>query len=481
MTSFLTPALAGAATLGALALFAPSSHREAPFVTEHPKVDATDFYLFRSYELGRSDCVTVVANYLPLQAPYGGPNYFFMDPEALYEIHLDTDADALEDVTLQFRFQNDFQDVALEIGAAGATKSVPVPLLQVGPIGVGDTANLNLLERYRVNVVSGGRRSGNSRAVTNAADGSSEFTKPLDNVGAKTIPDYAAYAEQFVYTIDVPGIGQGRMFVGQRKDPFVVNLGEIFDLVNFDPLGAPDSRPDELADANVTAIVLELPISGLVGENPVIGGWTTASLRQGRALNPHPSGNNDASVEGGAWTQVSRLSAPLVNELVIGLPDKDRFNSSQPEDDPQFLDYVTHPTLPALLEALFGVRAPTLFPRSDLVQAFLTGVPGLNVNGSTAEMLRLNTSIAPTLAGVQGRLGVLDGDLAGFPNGRRPGDDVVDIELRAAMGVLLPLADAPDGQLAYTDGAFVDDSSFDETFPYLRTPLAGSPSPYAAK
>jgi hypothetical protein len=459
-----------------------SSHREAPFVSEHPKVDATDFYMFRSYEPGRAGFVTLIANYIPLQAPYGGPNYFFMDPEALYEIELDTDGDAVEDLTFQLRFQNAFQGKALDIGPAGSTKSVPVPLIQVGQVTAGNDAALNLKETYTLTVVSGDRRTGLAQAVTNADDGSTTFTKPVDNIGNKTLPDYAAYAAQFVFDINVPGVGLGRVFVGQRKDPFVVNLGEVFDLVNFDPVGAENSRADLLDDANCTSLIIELPISGLATEGTsIIGGWTTASLRQARVLNPHPSGNNQASVEGGAWSQVSRLSSPLVNELVIGLPDKDRFNASEPKDDAQFATYVTNPTLPALIEALFPtVTAPTAFPRTDLIQAFLTGVPSLNAvpNGVASEMIRLNTSIVPVAKGAQDRLGVIAGDNAGFPNGRRPGDDVVDIELRVAMGVLFgPGApEAPSGQLPYTDGAFLDDSFFDETFPYLRTPLAGSPN-----
>jgi hypothetical protein len=452
-----------------------SSHREAPFVTEHPKVDATDFYLFRSYEPGREGFVTLIANYQPLEAPYGGPNYFYMDPEALYEIHLDRDGDALEDLTFQFRFTNAFQNQALMIGPKGSEKSVPIPLLQSSPIAAGDEAALNLQESYTVTVVSGDRRTGTAQSVTNAENASTTFRKPVDNIGTKTIADYEALAAQYVYEVNVPGVGPGRLFVGQRKDPFVVNLGEVFDLVNTNPLGAEDGEADELADANVTSLVLELPIAGLLTDGAVIGGWTTASLRQARVLNPTPSGHNVASVEGGAWSQVSRLSSPLVNELVIGLPDKDRFNASEPKDDAQFLTYVTNPTLPALLEILFpSVTAPTLFPRVDLVEAFLTGVTGLNQNGAVGEMLRLNTSIAPTQKGAQSRLGVIGGDLAGFPNGRRPGDDVVDIELRVAMGVLLSEVDAPSGQLPFTDGAFLDDSFLDESFPYLKTPLAGA-------
>lgn len=182
-------------------------------------------------------------------------------------------------------------------------------------------------------------------------------------------------------------------------------------------------------------------------------------------------------------TQVSRLSAPLVNEVVIGLPDKDKFNASQPKDDSQFATYVTNPTLPTLIQILFPeVKAPTKFPRTDLVAAFLTGIDGLNkpANVSPAEMMRLNTSITPKPAAAQSNLGVLGGDTAGFPNGRRPGDDVVDIELRVAMGVLLPTEDAPSGQLPYNDNVAVKATDFRGRFPYLNTPLPGAGSPPAS-
>jgi hypothetical protein len=229
-----------------------------------------------------------------------------------------------------------------------------------------------------------------------------------------------------------------------------------------------------------------VPISCLTGSaqtetagNPVIGAWTTASIPQARVINPVP-GNNDkgSSVEGGAYTQVSRLGMPLVNEVVIGLEDKDRFNASEPKDDGQFATYVTHPTLPELLEILFGVTAPNNFPRTDLVSAFLTGVADVNqpVGVTASEMLRLNTAITPVAAASQNDLGVLGGDNAGFPNGRRPVDDVVDIALRVAMGVLADAADAPDGDLEYTDGVQVDTASLQAAFPYLTTPIGGSPN-----
>jgi hypothetical protein len=484
-------ALACAAALGALAPAAfASSHREAPFITTAPKVDGTDFYMFRSYEPGRSDFVTVVADYLPLQDAYGGPNYFQLDPNALYEIHLDNDGDGREDLTFQFRFKNNLADITLPVGG----RNVSIPLIQAGGIAAGNTAALNVRESYTIDLVRSDRRSGQRFAVTNAQGGAREFAKPVDFIGTKTfasVAGYEAYAAQHIHSINVPGCAApGRVFVGQRKDPFVVNLGRTFDLINYNPLAA-GGGVDDLADKNVTSIVLELPIACVTraGE-PVVGGWTTASLRQVHLLDGTPrSGNNEVSRQGGPWVQVSRLGMPLVNELVIGLKDKDRFNASRPKDDGQFADYVTNPTLPALIELLFGnagAKAPTKFPRQDLVVAFLTGVPGLNQPASVrpSEMLRLNTSIAPKAKGAQNTLGVLGGDNAGFPNGRRPGDDVVDASLRVAMGVLCTLdnpavfgcapADAPAGGLALTDGgANISDAMFDGAFPYLRTPIAG--------
>jgi len=484
--SSLTRRLAALSFLAALPALAgsplPSSHREAPAITKHPKVDATDFYMFRSYESGRSGYVTVIANYVPVQATYGGPNFFTLDPEALYEVHFDTNGDAKEDFTFQFRFSNTLANngngIALNVGG----KQVGVPVINVGGISAGNSANLNVTESYTVTLVTGDRRKGTRTALGNGS-GSSTFGKPVDNIGAKSIPNYHAYASSFISNLALPGGGTGRVFVGQRKDPFVVNLGETFDLVNIsNPLGAENAERDSLEDDNVTSLILELPISFLTnnGANPIIGGWTSASLRQARVLNPKPT-YAMPSKEGGAWTQVSRLSNPLVNEVVIGLKDKDRFNSSHPSADGQFADYVTNPTLPAILEILFGgagVKAPTLFPRTDLVSVFLTGVDTLNkpANVVASEMLRLNTATPAVPAASQNRLGVIGGDVAGFPNGRRPGDDVVDVALRVVMGKLLTPAQAPSGQLPFTDGAFVDASFFDSGFPYLKDPLAGAPN-----
>lgn len=454
-----------------------SSHSEAPFIKEIPKVDATDFYMFRSYEPGREGFVTIVANYYPLQDPYGGPNYYSLDPDAEYSINIDSNGDAVQDLVFTFRLTNTNRDISLNIGG----QMVPVPLYNVGMLGptAEDNGPLNILETYTLAVKRG---NGPTAFASNQATGATTFRKPADNVGNKSIPNYPAYAASHVYNINLPGsTTPGRLFVGQRKDPFVVNLGEVFDLVNTNPLGPPNGEADVLADKNITSFILELPISYLVspkGGNTIIGGWTTASLPRARVLTQAPTFGRPAS-EIGTMVQVSRLGMPLVNELVIGLRDKNGFNASHPCDDGQFLTYVTNPTLPALLNVLYpSVTAPCL-PRNDLVQVFLTGVPGLNQPAGVvaSEMLRLNTAIAPTPVAMQNRLGVIGGDLGGFPNGRRPGDDVVDAALRVVMGKLISnSACAPSGQLEFTDGAFVDATMFDATFPYIRNPIPGSPN-----
>jgi hypothetical protein len=505
-TQWLMAALGTCAAGAAMA----SSHREAPFITTRPKVDASDFYMFNSYEAGRAGYVTLIANYLPLQDPAGGPNFFFLEDHALYEISIDNTGTGTPALTYQFRFTTTTQGLSVTAG----TKSIPVPLINIGPISASSTASQNVAQTYTLTLVTGDRRQGTATPIVDASTGSTTFSKPLDNIGAKSIPNYATYANTFIHTIKIPGCSApGRVFVGQRMDGFVVNLGETFDLVNIKypvtqlaPAGvnARNFEPNTLAEKNVTSLALEIPATCLTsGTNAVIGGYTTASLRQADVINPVPqsavsvasvgpvASPTGPEVAGGAWVQVSRLGNPLVNELVIGLPDKDRFNGSSPSGDAQFADYVTNPSLPVLLQALFGsagVLAPNVYPRTDLEAVFLTGVAGLNqpAHATPAEELRLNTSTPVTAVASQNDLGVLGGDLSGFPNGRRPIDDVVDITLRAAMGVLLtpyngsstdpdPSSDAS-RQLGYTDGAEPNPANYLQVFPYLMVPIAGSPN-----
>ena len=468
-----------------------SSHREAPFITGQPKVDGTDLYMFRSYEPGREGFVTMMANYSPFQDPQGGPNFFQFDANALYEIHIDNVGDGKEHITFQFRFTSTSKKTALTVGG----KSVLIPLINSGPIVGVNPAALNVRETYTVDVVRGDRRTGAKSRLSNAAGGATVFDKPVDNIGDKSFggaTGYEAYANQHIYNVAIPGCANGRVFVGQRKEPFYIAVGKIFDLINLNPLGDPNGNKNDLEGKNISTIAMEIPIACLVaGSDPVIGAYTTASVRQARLISPAPGSDlNKASKEGGAWAQVSRLGMPLVNEVVIGLDDKDRFNSSKPKDDAQFLNYVTNPVLPALIETLFpSAKAPTNFPRTDLVNVFLKGIAGVNqpVNVTPSEMLRLNTSIAVTPGAAQNPLGVAAGDNAGFPNGRRPADDVVDLSLRVSMGALCVLtgatdtlkvgckpSDAPAGALALTDGVRKDASAFKQAFPYFNTPLPGN-------
>lgn len=434
-------------------------------ITATPKLDGADFYMFNSYEAGRSNFVTFVADYLPLQDPYGGPNYFRLETNGVYEIHIATNGGAAENITFQFQFSETPRHITLPIGPPGNQVTNEIPLIVAGPITSNNNASLNVIENYTVKVIIGDSRTGVAQDITNAADGTTLFTKPVDNIGNKTLPDYNSYANSYLYNIIIPGCATpGRMFVGQHKDPFVVNLGETFDLINLsNPLGPVNGEKDSLANKNITSLILEIPKDFLTNSvSPVIGAWTTSSQFQNSNL-----------------VQISRLGHPLVNEVVIGLKDKDAFNASQPTNDAQFAAYVTNPTLPALIELLFGsdgVVAPTNFPRSDLVEVFLTGIPGLNQTSATAELLRLNTSTPALPAASQNNLGVIGGDVAGFPNGRRPGDDVVDIALRAMMGKLLSTNVAPSGQLPFTDGAYVDATMFQSVFPYINPPLPGSPN-----
>src|SRR5262245_18008342 len=292
--------------------FAPfSSHREAPFVTETPKVDATDFYMFTSYEPEHDGFVTLIANYQPFQPKYGGPNFFTMDPDASYDIKEDNDGDAVEDLNFRFRFTNTLQNLTLDVGPPGNTKTLSVPLVNIGPVTAADTSAQNVLESYTLDVITKTGKKLKTTPVTNVDGGATVFAKPLDNVGNKSIADYAAYAAAHVYDIALPGGAQGRVFVGQRKDPFVVNLGDTFDLINTNPLGPEDGEENSLDDDNVTSIILEIPKSFLVlADQPVLGAWTSASLPKSRTLVKEPT-FDDPAKEKGKLFQVSRLGSPL--------------------------------------------------------------------------------------------------------------------------------------------------------------------------
>ena len=518
----LFTAMAATALGGPSAVFG-SSHREAPGITKTPKVDNTDFYMFRSYEPGREDYVTIIANFQPDQSPNSGPNYFTMDHNANYDIHIDNDGDGVEDLTYEFNFSNWIRaangPIALNVGG----KNVGIALRAIGPIDSATDQDQNDTENFTIAQITGDARTGSRDRVKDVSGGRPAFAKPVDNIGNKTLPEYTKYANSFIYDVNLPGCNAaGRVFVGQRAEAFAINLGEVFDLVNFVPIEG-DSAPfagdgkgfpggitqsrtndDLVGKKNVTSIAMELPISCITGTgNGVIGGWSTVSLPQDSKRDPSPT--YDATTkDGGPFVQVSRLGNPLVNELVIGLAKKDLFNASEPRDDGQFADFVTNPTFPAILNVLFrdavnttlGTNiadlAPNNFPRNDLVATFLTGIKSLNQQKTitASEMMRLNTAIAPTPRAQQSTFGVVGDDLAGYPNGRRPGDDAADITLRVAMGRLcyaVPIngkrtglglckpRNAPVGKVAFTDGAPISARDLQNTFPYLNTPIPGAP------
>lgn len=492
-----------------------SSHSEAPGTAKMPQADITDFYMFRSYETGRQNYVTFLMNAQPLQNPIGGPNYFALSDSHFYELYIDNDGDAVEDITFQFVYGNSLAGtprpvetintdcdcsgdtnieevtqapgIELDIGTGPNQKKIAVALKVVGPINQTNQASLNFKEYYSLNVIRGGRNE-EPEAVYKAGDTTfTQFTKPFDYAGTKTFPNgYDAYANQYIYDITIPGCSSnGKVFVGQRKESFSIQLGNIFDLVNLNPITSKNCpENNQLAGLNIDTFALEIPISCIKGDSDVIGAWT--AVRELRHVNEdHVPGR-----------QVSRLGNPLINELVIGLRDKGIFNALPPTNDTRFLDYVTHPTLPAIIELLFNAPAPPV-PRQDLVVTFLTGVPGLNQfpgNFTACEYMRINLSIPAAAKGSQNNLGVIGGDYAGFPNGRRPGDDIVDAALRVMMGALCTLNntevfgcdsdDAPVGGVALTDGAPQSDADFDAKFPYLRTPNPGAvenPNPTVCK
>lgn len=462
-TRLLTLTLLGGVATCGLALHSArseaSSHREAPQITEDPTVDCTDVYAFVSPD--DPNTVTLVANYIPLEEPSGGPNYFQFSDTALYEIHVDNDGDAQEDITFQFRFTT-------------TTKNQFTFLYNTGPITVSGNSyqNLNVEQRYTVTRVSGDRRKGQAALI-----GQDLLVAP-NNVGPKSIPDYLALANAAIYTLP----GGIKVFCGQRDDPFFINLGRAFDLLNVDPVlpGGLDAQcglaPDHLSGFNCHTIALQVPKAlltrtgaaptGASDPDAIIGVWSTASRKQVRLGRTKGRGLK----ESGAWVQVSRLGMPLVNELVIPRAQKDVFNNSHPRDDAQFLSFVQQSEVAGILNGLFGVTVPQ-GNRDDLVTAFLTGVPGLNQKGAACEYLRLNMAIPPT-AGPQSRLGVLAGELDGFPNGRRLGDDVVDIALRVVAGSLQPQFNvAPNNVLG--DTVCQNDLPFLPSFPYLSTPHDG--------
>jgi hypothetical protein len=455
-----------------------SSHREAPEISKDPVADNTDTYAFVSPD--RPDTVTIITNYIPVEAPAGGPNFYEFGDDVLYEIHVDNDGDALGDVTFQFRFQT-------------LLRNTETFLYNTGPITALDSPSWNRRQLYSVTRADG---KGHSRVLATG------LTCPPCNIGPRSTPYYASLAGAAVHDIG----GGVRVFAGQRAEGFFVDLGSIFDLgalrpvQNFHLLPLPSAAGvNSTRDANVHTIAIQVPIGMLTrdGSAPsnaldpraVLGIWGAASRRK---VSVRDGVGDD--LETGPWVQVSRLGNPLFNEVITPMADKDRWNAVPPSQDAEFLKYVQHPELAGLLPVLY----PGVFPnlaglstvRADLVAILLTGIPQGIVDGfqnftgpTPADMLRLNVAIPPT--GSPNPLGLVAGDAAGFPNGRRVVDDVVTVELRAVAGLTYPLVNPSytvDGAVSLvSDGLDIANSgvSYLDHFPYLGVPHDGFHTPAA--
>jgi hypothetical protein len=448
-----------------------SSHREAPEISKDPVADSTDVYAFVSPD--KPNTVTLIANYIPLQLPSGGPNFFEFGDDVLYQIHIDNDGDGRADISYQFRFHTTVRDPDTFLYNTGQITSLSSP-------------NWNRVQTYDVSVVSGG----------SFATLGSGLPSPPCNIGPRSTPGYAALA-----AAAVNNLGGIKVFAGQRAEEFYVDLGSIFDLADLRPFQNLHLIPTPATegvnatnDLNVHSIAIQVPISTVTRPGrPVIGVWTSAS-RQRVTLWDEVNGEN---VNSGPFRQVSRLGNPLFNEVIVPLGKKDLWNSLPPADDKQFVGFVTQPELAALLPVLYPNVFPHLAaavaaktPRADLEAILLTGIPAGIISKTfttftgtvLADMLRLNTSIPPAKS--PSILGVLGGDLAGFPNGRRVTDDVVTIELRAIAGATLPLVDSsfkPDGAASLVSDFKTDPPPIGSpplsTFPYLGTPYDGIDHP----
>ncbi|WP_336317919.1 DUF4331 domain-containing protein [Streptomyces lavendofoliae] len=403
-----------------------SSHREAPLISGQPQFDTTDVYAFVSPD--HPDSTTLVANWLPFQEPAGGPNFFPFAEDARYDLHVDSDGDARDDLLYRFTFTDHRKNENTFLYNTGAVESL-------------DDPDLNFTQSYDIEL----QRLEHGKVVSRHQLAKGLPVAP-SHVGKASMPDYQKLRDQAVRKVP----GGLKAFAGQADDPFFLDL-RVFDLLYGGDLS--EVGNDTLKGYNVNTIALQVPSSYLreSEKQPVIGVYATTERK-----------NAD-----GGWTRVSRLGMPLVNEVVNPVKDKDRFNASSPENDGDFLKNVTEPELPKLIEGIYKIKAPAE-PRDDLVSVFLTGVEGLNQhpNGRPSEMLRLNTSVKPVAE--PKRLGVLDGDNAGFPNGRRLTDDVLDIALQTVEGELVgaknDLGDAVDA----------NDKEFGRRFPYVALPTAGS-------
>ncbi len=450
-----------------------SSHREAPEISKDPVADSTDVYAFVSPD--RPDTVTLISNYVPLEEPPGGPNFFEFGDDVLYEIKLDNDGDKLPEITYQFRFHTEVRNPDTFLYNTGTITSL-------------NSANWNRRQFYSVTVLD---KKGNATVL------GENLACPPCNVGPRSTPNYEDLAESAIHSLP----GGIKVFAGQRAEGFYVDLGSIFDLgalrpfqnLHLIPLPAMQGV-NGTQGLNVHSIAIQVPKTLLShdGSNPtnpmdsraVIAVWATASRRKSILF----TGGGQIQ-ETGPWMQVSRLANPLINEVIIPMGKKDYWNSQQPSNDSQFAQYYAHPELAGLLPALYPGVFPNLAAyskaRADLEAILLTGLPAGIVSGfqnytgvTQADLLRLNMAIPPTKK--PNILGIIGGDLAGFPNGRRVFDDTVTIEIRAIAGVTIPLVDptfTPDAAASevsdFNPPQVPKGVRYQDEFPYLGVPFGG--------
>ena len=457
-STILGAATAAALAAGTLAVTVSpgSSHREAPKILADPTADNTDVYAFTAPDAPGS--LTVVADWIPMEEPAGGPYFGKLDPNARYYVKIDNTGDGRPDVAYRWQFTSHFRHPDSFLDAAPTVDSI-------------DDPDLNFTQTYDLYRETYGKHAKSTRIAHDVPVAPS-------NAGPKTIPDYDKVANQAITSLP----GGGKTFVGPVDDPFFVDLGAIFDGINIDKPGRPNiglgnqgGGKDDIAGYNTHAFVLQVPksevtrdgkpVSAPDAKNAVIGVWASTDRRR-ISVARHGRARSQ-------WVQVSRLGNPLINEVIIPVGQKDRFNRTQPADDAaNFGQYVLNPEPARLLNALFGLGVKTT-NRTDIVQALLTGVPGLTQIGSNpaaADTLKLNLGVPP--AATPNRFGVLAGDVAGFPNGRRLGDDVTDIELRVIAGALLKPEEGGK-QIPLGDGVDQNDKPFRSVFPYVASPTDG--------
>jgi hypothetical protein len=458
-----------------------SSHREAPEISKDPVADNTDTYAFVSPD--NPETVTIITNYLPTEVPAGGPTFFEFGNDVLYTIHIDNDGDGRADITYEFSFESVITNPDTFLYNTGTIASLNDP-------------NWSKRQFYTVT-----RTDHKGEKVLGE-----ELQCPPCNIGPHSTPNYSTLGQEAVHALS----GGQTVFAGQRNDPFFVDIGSIFDLADLRPFQEAHLLPikaspgvDTLETLNVHTIAIQVPISSLTADGSaptnvmsskaVLGVWGSASRRKLRIADRH----NDEHSEAGPWVQVSRLANPLFNEVLIPMSLKDAWNASKPRDEKNFLKFVQHPELARLLPALYPKVFPKLealeatkAPREDLVAILLTGlpagvVPGFqnNTGKVLADMLRLNVAVPP--ASTPNPLGIIGGDLAGFPNGRRVADDTTTIELRAIAGATVPLVkkgfEPDEAATAITDDTTPLPFRFQSTFPYIGIPHDGFDFPSSTK